>query len=134
MEGLGGLKQQAGKSAKCVDIIIPPQGSPVTEANFAYRLNKNAYKRLMLRDGMYLLRTNTAETAPDVIWQRYVLLTQVEAAFKSLKSDLAVRPVYHQLEHDTTGQAQSRFAQTTSAEDIQPAANPHISPKSYIFR
>jgi len=36
---------------------------------------------------------------PDVIWKRYVLLTQVEAAFKSLKSDLAVRPVYHQLEH-----------------------------------
>jgi hypothetical protein len=48
---------------------------------------------------MYLLRTNITETAPEVIWQRYVLLTQVKAAFKSLKSDLAVRPVYHQLEH-----------------------------------
>jgi hypothetical protein len=47
---------------------------------------------------MYLLRTNITETAPDVIWQRYVLLTEIEAAFRCLKSDLAVRPVYHQLE------------------------------------
>ena len=54
---------------------------------------------MILRDGMYLLRTNLTEMNPDVIWKRYVLLTQVEAAFKSLKSDLAVRPVYHQLEH-----------------------------------
>jgi len=54
---------------------------------------------MILRDGMYLLRTNLTEMNPDVIWNRYVLLTQVEAAFKSLKSDLAVRPVYHQLEH-----------------------------------
>lgn len=54
---------------------------------------------MLLRDGMYLLRTNLAETQPDVIWQRYVLLTQVEAAFKSLKSDLSIRPVHHQLGH-----------------------------------
>jgi transposase len=53
---------------------------------------------MLLRDGMYLLRTNITETAPDVIWQRYVLLTEIEAAFRCLKSDLAVRPVYHQLE------------------------------------
>ena len=99
MEGLGALKQQAGKSVKCVDITIPPQGSRITPENFSYHLNRNTYRKMLLRDGMYLLRTNSTETEPDVIWQRYVLLTQVEAAFKSLKSDLAVRPVYHQLEH-----------------------------------
>ena len=99
LERLGALKQQAGKCVKCVDLIIPPQGSRVTTENFNYSLNRDAYKKMILRDGMYLLRTNLTETKPDVIWQRYVLLTQVEAAFKSLKSDLAVRPVYHQLEH-----------------------------------
>ena len=99
LERLGALKQQAGKSVKCVDLIIPPQGSRVTPENFSYSLNRDTYKKMILRDGMYLLRTNLTETNPDVIWQRYVLLTQVEAAFKSLKSDLAVRPVYHQLEH-----------------------------------
>ena len=99
LERLGALKQQAGKSVKCVDLIIPPQGSRVTPENFSYSLNRDTYKKMILRDGMYLLRTNLTETKPDVIWERYVLLTQVEAAFKSLKSDLAVRPVYHQLEH-----------------------------------
>ena len=99
LERLGALKQQSGKSIKCVDLTIPPQGSKVTPENFSYSLNRNIYKKMILRDGMYLLRTNLTETKPDVIWERYVLLTQVEAAFKSLKSDLAVRPVYHQLEH-----------------------------------
>ena len=99
LERLGALKQQAGKSVKCVDLIIPAQGSRVTPENFSYSLNRDTYKKMILRDGMYLLRTNLTETKPDVIWERYVLLTQVEAAFKSLKSDLAVRPVYHQLEH-----------------------------------
>ena len=99
LEKLGALKQQAGKSVKCVDLTIPPQGTPVTPENFGYSLNRDTYKKMIMRDGMYLLRTNLAETKPDVIWERYVLLTQVEAAFKSLKSDLAVRPVYHQLEH-----------------------------------
>ena len=99
LERLGALKQQAGKSVKCVDLTIPPQGSRVTPENFSYSLNRDTYKKMILRDGMYLLRTNLTETNPDVIWQRYVLLTQVEAAFKSLKSDLKVRPVYHQLEH-----------------------------------
>ena len=64
-----------------------------------YKRKSATDKKMILRDGMYLLRTNLTETEPDVIWRRYVLLTQVEAAFKSLKSDLAIRPVYHQLEH-----------------------------------
>ena len=99
LERLGALKQQAGKSVKCVELTIPQQGRKVTPENFSYSLNRNTYKKMILRDGMYLLRTNLTETRPDVIWERYVLLTHVEAAFKSLKSDLAVRPVYHQLEH-----------------------------------
>jgi transposase len=99
LERLGALKQQAGKSSKCVDLTIPSQGSRVVPENFSYTLNRDAYKKMILRDGMYLLRTNLTEIEPAVIWQRYVLLTQVEAAFKSLKSDLAIRPVYHQLEH-----------------------------------
>jgi hypothetical protein len=98
LERLGALKQQAGKTQKCVDLTIPP-GQAFTVGGFKYKFNRAAYCKMLLRDGMYLLRTNLTETDPNVIWQRYILLTQVEAAFKSLKSDLAVRPVHHQLEH-----------------------------------
>lgn len=99
LERLGALKQQAGRTTSCVDLTIPPQDCPVTPASFNYHLNRDTYRKMLLRDGMYLLRTNLTETDPNVIWQRYILLTQVEATFKSLKSDLAVRPVHHQLEH-----------------------------------
>ena len=99
LERLGALKQQAGRSSGCVDLILPPQGGKVTPNNFNYHLNRDTYRKMLFRDGMYLLRTNLTEADPNVIWQRYILLTQVEAAFKSLKSDLAVRPMRHQLEH-----------------------------------
>jgi hypothetical protein len=36
---------------------------------------------------------------PAVLWDRYMQLTQIEATFKCLKSDLGIRPIYHQLEH-----------------------------------
>lgn len=53
---------------------------------------------LEAREGAYLLRTNlTADGAAD-LWKKYVQLTEVEAAFRTLKSELAIRPLFHQLE------------------------------------
>ena len=43
-----------------------------------------------------MLRTNHPETDPIKLWRWYIQLTQAEAAFRSAKSDLAMRPVYHQ--------------------------------------
>jgi hypothetical protein len=45
------------------------------------------------------LRTNLTGEDPAVLWARYVQLTQIEAVFRSLKSELGIRPVYHRLEH-----------------------------------
>ena len=56
-------------------------------------------KQAELRDGYYLLRSNLTDGDPAVLWSRYVQLTQIEAVFRSLKSELGIRPVYHQLEH-----------------------------------
>ena len=50
----------------------------------------------MLAKGAYLLRTNCTETDPAKIWRWYIQLTQAEAAFRSAKSDIGLRPVYHQ--------------------------------------
>jgi transposase len=53
---------------------------------------------LEAREGAYLLRTNlTADGAAD-LWKKYMQLTEVEAAFRTLKSELAIRPLFHQLE------------------------------------
>jgi len=50
----------------------------------------------LLTKGAYLLRTNCTETDPAKLWRWYIQLTQAEAAFRTVKSDLGLRPVYHQ--------------------------------------
>jgi transposase len=47
------------------------------------------------RDGAYLLRTNLSDHSPEALWRMYVQLTEVEAVFRALKSDLAIRPIWH---------------------------------------
>lgn len=49
-----------------------------------------------LRQGAYLLRTNLGETDPAKLWDKYVQLTEAEAAFRVLKSELNIRPIWHQ--------------------------------------
>ena len=55
-------------------------------------------KAAQQRDGHYLLRSNLTSEDPAVLWTRYVQLTQIESVFRSLKSELGIRPIYHQLE------------------------------------
>lgn len=50
------------------------------------------------REGAYLLRTNLVGQTVGELWTKYIQLTEAEAAFRALKSELAVRPVFHQLE------------------------------------
>ena len=71
----------------------------VTPESFRFALRKDAFRAAWRRDGSYILRGTLREGNPAVLWQRYMLLTEIEAAFKCLKSELAVRPVHHQLEH-----------------------------------
>jgi len=53
------------------------------------------------REGAYLLRTNLEGETAEALWTKYIQLTEAEAAFRALKSELAIRPVFHQLEHRT---------------------------------
>jgi hypothetical protein len=55
-------------------------------------------QKLELRDGHYLLRSNLVGESPSVLWECYILLTQIESAFRILKSELGLRPIYHQVE------------------------------------
>jgi transposase len=51
------------------------------------------------REGAYLLRTNLKEERSEELWKKYIQLTEAEAAFRALKSELAIRPIFHQKEH-----------------------------------
>ena len=65
---------------------------------FTFALNRDKLRQARRREGRYLLRSNMAEAAPETVWENYLLLTRIEQAFKDLKGDLKVRPIWHQLE------------------------------------
>jgi hypothetical protein len=60
--------------------------------------NKARLRGAKLRQGDYLLRTNLDPMDPDVFWRQYLQLTEVEAAFRALKSELAIRPIWHHIQ------------------------------------
>jgi len=99
LERLAVLRHEAGRAAHLVEIAAPAPGEPVNEGTFRYRLRRDEYRRARRRDGSYLLRTTLGPDEPEKLWQQYMVLVEIEAAFRCLKSDLAIRPVYHQLEH-----------------------------------
>lgn len=96
---LGAAKTEAGRAFGFVHIDLPGPEQPVTRESFRFRVDKAKLTAAQLRDGHYLLRSNLTADDPAVLWTRYMQLTHIEAAFRSLKSDLRVRPIYHQLEH-----------------------------------
>jgi len=68
-------------------------------AQLSFSLDKDKLRQARRREGRYLLRSNmTTGRSAEELWQFYIQLTEVEAAFKNLKDDLALRPIYHQLE------------------------------------
>ena len=95
---VGAAKTDVGRAFGFVKINLPKAGEAVTRETFTFHLDKAKLKEAAMRDGHYLLRTNLVAEDPAVLWDRYMQLTQIEAAFKCLKSDLGIRPIYHQLE------------------------------------
>jgi transposase len=96
---LGAARQQAPSAWRLVAVRLPKAREEVSEATFTFRLRKKKLRQVRRREGRYLLRTNLTEEDPAKLWQYYMQLVQVEEAFRNLKGDLAVRPIYHQLEH-----------------------------------
>lgn len=96
---IGAAKKEAGRAFGFVQIQIPNVNQTVTRKTFSFQVDKSKLKAAEQRDGHYLLRSNLTGEDPAVLWTRYVQLTQIESVFRSLKSELGIRPVYHQLEH-----------------------------------
>jgi hypothetical protein len=98
LKALGAAANQAGRDARLVTVTVPAEGQPVTPASFHYRVNRPALRQMRQREGRYLLRTNLEQAEPALLWERYMQLVQIEEAFRNLKGDLGLRPVWHQLE------------------------------------
>ena len=90
---LGAARAKATVAWRLIDIKLAAGG-----ATFSYELNRSKLRQARRREGRYLLRTNLGGQQPSELWQFYIQLTEIEAAFKTLKDDLGLRPIYHQLE------------------------------------
>jgi len=96
---IGAARKEAGRAFGFLKIHLPAAQEPVTRQTFHFEVDKEKLRQAEQRDGHYLLRSNLTAEDPAVLWTRYVQLTQIEAVFRSLKSELGIRPVYHRLEH-----------------------------------
>ena len=93
---LGAARQEAGRAASLVKVTIPK--SVAKTASLQFRLDREKLRQVRAREGRYLLRTNLTAGEPAQLWTFYIQLTEVEQAFKELKHDLAMRPIFHRTE------------------------------------
>jgi hypothetical protein len=115
---LGEAKGRYRAAWRLIEIVLPhAEASSVSPESlapdiqapplFSFRLNRKKLRAVRRREGRYLLRTHLCGHNPAELWQFYLQLTEVEAAFRNLKDDLQLRPIYHQLAHRI--EAHSRF-------------------------
>jgi Transposase DDE domain len=95
---LGAAQTKAPAAWRLIEVKAAERELPEGGASFTYRLDRDKLRQIRRREGRYLLRTNLTESDPAKLWQFYLQLVEVEAAFKTLKGDLAIRPIFHQEE------------------------------------
>ncbi len=95
---LGEARERFRAAWRLLDFELPSLHGKKRAATFSFRLNREKLRNARRREGRYLLRTNLCDQDPAKLWNLYIQLTEIEAAFKNLKNDLDLRPIYHQRE------------------------------------
>ena len=91
LQKLGAAQEKAGRRATSLGTVAVASDGALT-----YRLDRDQLRAVRGREGRYLLRTNLAADDPELIWRCYMQLCFVEEAFRTLKGDLGLRPIFHQ--------------------------------------
>ena len=100
---LGAAKAEAGRVWSLVEVKLPevPRSKKARQqrvAGFEFALRKDTLRQVLKREGRYILRTNLQESDGAKVWEFYLQLVEVEEAFRNIKGDLSIRPIYHQVE------------------------------------
>jgi hypothetical protein len=132
---LGAAKKEAGRADGLVKVRVPDQDQPVTPDTFRFELNRKKLRLVRRREGHYLLRSNLGDADPTRLWTHYIQLTEIEQAFKELKGDLGLRPIYHQLDKRIDAHIFVAFLayclQVTLKARLRPLA-PGLTPRSAL--
>jgi len=104
LELVGRLKEKYPKAAKLYNVeVIPEEEKPATDkslcaVDIVWEKKDVNYEREISHEGSYILRTDRVDLSDEEIWNIYIMLRQIEYAFKSMKSSLGLRPNFHQKE------------------------------------
>ena len=104
LELVGRLKEKYPKAAKLYNVeVIPEEEKPATDkslcaVDIVWEKKNVNYEREISHEGSYILRTDRVDLSDEEIWNIYIMLRQIEYAFKSMKSSLGLRPNFHQKE------------------------------------
>ena len=90
---LGAARAKARAAWRVIDVKVAAD-----TATFTFALDRKKLRKVWRREGRYLLRTNICGKDPAQLWQFYIQLVEIEAVFKTMKDDLQLRPIFHQLE------------------------------------
>jgi hypothetical protein len=136
------LRKEAGRIASFVKVAEPGANEPVNRQTFTCTFDRAAWKTATERDGCYILRACVPwqdfpgmEKQAPVLWEWYMQLVQVEEAFKTLKSDLNLRPIHHQIENRVEAHVMVAFLgyclNVTLRMKLSPAA-PGLTPRAVL--
>lgn len=132
---LGAAKKDAGRAYKLVEIQMPEPAQPVNAETFRFTLRKQKLRQVRRREGHYLLRSNLSGQDPQILWEYYIQLTEVEQAFKDLKTDLNIRPIHHQRDDRIEAHLFVAFLayclQITLKQRLRPLA-PGLTPRAVL--
>jgi transposase len=95
---IGRLLQKNSRAAGKYEIHVEDDPDREGHLKLTWNSREEWSNWATLSEGAYLLRTNMNEKSPEKLWKTYIQLTDAEAAFRTIKSDLAIRPIYHQTE------------------------------------
>ena len=101
VERVGRLKERYKSVAYMYDINVIADSDKNNATLITYV--KNDDKVQNKQSGIYCLSSTRKDLSADMLWNTYTMLTDLESAFRCLKAELGMRPVYHQLEHRIDG-------------------------------
>jgi transposase len=128
---VGAARQQSPSAWRLVEVLAPARdGEPLR-----FFLRKDKLRDVVRGEGRYPLRTNMSRRDPEELWRFYMQLVRVEDAFRNLKGDLMIRPIFHQLEPRIEAHIFVTFLayclQTTLAQSLKAHAT-GLTPRSVL--
>ena len=102
VERLGRLKEKYARAAQHYEVTVTADDEGDKAVSISWKRVEKANSQAT-HPGVYCLRTNLTDWNEETLWHTYTMLTDLEAVFRSLKSELGLRPIYHHKEERVSG-------------------------------